>query len=93
MAKKPLKESLIQLMPGSTGGWMAFLALLLALVNITAQQWGFTHADRETVAVWRDVIWFSLGIHTARGITESGVSNAIRAIEDAQRLVCRQEGG
>ncbi len=64
-------NNLLQLMPGSTGGWMALISLIFALVNLTAQQWGLTHADPQTTAVWRDVVWASLGVHAARRAMEA----------------------
>ena len=66
MDRKPLLE----ILPGSTGGWMALFALALALVNLTAQHWGITHADAETTRVWRDVVWAALGAHAARRALE-----------------------
>ena len=65
-----MNKSLLELLPGSTGGWMALVALALALVNLTAQQWGLTQADPQTTAVWRDVIWAALGVHAARRALE-----------------------
>jgi len=63
MAQKPLLE----LLPGSTGGWMALIALLLALINLTAAQWGLTpNADPQTLSTWRDVVWAALAVHAAR---------------------------
>jgi len=59
-------KNLLELMPGSTGGWMALVSLVVALINLTAQQWGITQADPQTTAVWRDVVWASLGVHAAR---------------------------
>ena len=65
-------ERLTEIMPASTGGWMALIALLLALVNLTAAQWGLTpNADPQTLATWRDVIWAALGVHAARRALEN----------------------
>jgi len=65
-------ERITEIMPASTGGWMALIALLLALVNLTAAQWGLTpNADPQTLSTWRDVIWAALGVHAARRALEN----------------------
>ena len=65
------KKLLLEMLPGSTRGWLALLVIVVSIVNLTGAQWGLSpNNDQSIIHVWRDALLGALGIHAGSRVLE-----------------------